>query len=120
MLVIDENILFSKMILQPSRTNSFEKRFLISSGCLSEDSSTAVPYRSRCMIEYKFKGPFVFICYYCSWCGGPKKSLRTSSIVQMIFSCPLRSARVILRNQKFIIGLDSFSNQRFISLALFG
>ena len=26
----------------------------------------------------------------------------------------------ILRNQKFIIGLDSFSNQRLIYLALFG
>ena len=38
-------------------------------------------------------------------CGGPKKSPRISSIVQVIFS--LRSFEVsedILRNQKFIIG----------------
>ena len=40
-------------------------------------------------------------------CGGPKKSPRTSSIVQIIFS--FRSFEIsegILRNQKFIIGLD--------------
>ena len=38
-------------------------------------------------------------------CGGPKKSPRTSSIVQVIFS--FRSFEIsedILRNQKFIIG----------------
>ena len=47
-------------------------------------------------------------------CGGPKKSPHTSYIVQIIF--PVWSFEIsegILRNQKFIIGLDSFSNQRF-------
>ena len=46
-------------------------------------------------------------------CGGPKKSPRTSSIVRIIFffwSSEINEG--ILRNQKFIIGLDSFSNQR--------
>ena len=64
---------------------------------------------------------FIYICYYCSWCcvscGGPKKSPRTSSIVQIIFSFPFWPFEIsegILRNQKIIIGLDSFSNQRLI------
>ena len=36
-------------------------------------------------------------------CGGPKTSPRTSSIMQIIFSFGLlKSARVFLRNQKFI------------------
>ena len=51
---------------------------------------------------------------------GPKKSPRTSSIVQIIFS--FRSFEIsggILRNQKIIIGLDSYSNQRLIYLAPF-
>ena len=53
--------------------------------------------------------------------GGPKKSPCTSSIVQIIFSFwSFEISEGILRNQKFIIGLDSFSNQRFIYLALFG
>ena len=46
-------------------------------------------------------------------CGGPKKSPRTSSIVQIIFSFwSFEISKGILREQKFIIGLDSFSNQR--------
>ena len=47
----------------------------------------------------------------CHSCGGPKKT-HSSSIVQIIFS--FWSSEIsdgILRNQKFIIGLDSFSNQ---------
>ena len=48
-------------------------------------------------------------------CGCPKKSPRTSSIVQILFS--FRSFGIsegILRNQKIIIGLESFSKkQRF-------
>ena len=45
-------------------------------------------------------------------CGGPKKSPRTSSIVQIIFSFwSFEISEGILRNQKLIIGLDSFSNQ---------
>ena len=50
----------------------------------------------------------------------PKKSPRTSSMVQIIFS--FRSFEIsggILRNQKFIIGLYSFSNQYLIYLDLF-
>ena len=54
-------------------------------------------------------------------CGGPKKSPRTSSIVQIIFSFwSFEIIEGILRNQKIIIGLDSFSNPRLIYLAPFG
>ena len=43
-------------------------------------------------------------------CGGPKKSPRTSSIVQIIFSLwSFEISEGILRVQKIIIGLDSFS-----------
>ena len=48
-----------------------------------------------------------------SW-GGPKKCPRTSYKVQILFS--FRSFDIsesILRNQKIIIGLESFSKQRF-------
>ena len=45
-------------------------------------------------------------------CGGPEKSTRVSSIVQIIFSCwSFEISEGILRNKKIIIGLDSFSNQ---------
>ena len=48
-------------------------------------------------------------------CGDPKKSPRTSSIVQIIFSfLSFEICEGILRNQKIIIGFDSFSNQRLI------
>ena len=54
-------------------------------------------------------------------CGGPKKSPRTSSIVQIIFSFwSFEISEDILRNQKFIIGLDSFSNQRSMYSDPFG
>ena len=44
-------------------------------------------------------------------CGGPKKSPRTSSIVQVIFSFwSFEISEEILRNKKLIIGQDSFSN----------
>ena len=47
-------------------------------------------------------------------CGGPKKSPRTSSKVQIIFSFwSFEISEGILRNQKIITGLESFSNQRF-------
>ena len=53
-------------------------------------------------------------------CGGPKKTPRTSYIVQIIFSFwSFEISGGILRNQKIIIGLDSFSNQRLIYLAIF-
>ena len=52
-------------------------------------------------------------------CGGPKKSPRTSSIVQIIFSFWSEIKEDILRNQNIIIGLDSYSNQRSIYLATF-
>ena len=48
-------------------------------------------------------------------CGGPKKSPRTSSIVQIIFSFWSFDIREgSLRNQKIINGLDSFSKQHLI------
>ena len=54
-------------------------------------------------------------------CGGLKKSPRTSSVVQIIFSFwYFEISEGILRNEKIIIGLDSFSNQRLIYLAQFG
>ena len=54
-------------------------------------------------------------------CGGPKKSPRTSSIVQIIFSFwSFEISEGMLRNFKFIIGFDLFANQRFLYLALFG
>ena len=47
--------------------------------------------------------------------GGPKKSPRTSSIVQIIFSFwSFEISQGILRYQKIVIGLDSFSNQSFL------
>ena len=53
-------------------------------------------------------------------CGGPKMSPRTSSIVQIIFSFwSFEISKGILRNQKFITGLDLFSNQRLIHLVPF-
>ena len=53
-------------------------------------------------------------------CGGPKKSPRTPSIVQIIFSFwSFEISEIILRNQKIIIRLDSFTNQRLIYLAPF-
>ena len=52
--------------------------------------------------------------------GGPKKSPRTSSIVQVIFSFWSFEIREdVLRNQKFIIGKDSFSYQCLIYLVPF-
>ena len=50
-------------------------------------------------------------------CGGRKTFPRTSTIVQFIFHfwC-FEISEHILRNQNFIIGLDSYSRQRFIYL----
>ena len=54
-------------------------------------------------------------------CGGPKRSPRTSTIVQIIFFFwSFEISEGILRNQNFVIGLNSISNQRFIYLSLFG
>ena len=45
-------------------------------------------------------------------------SPRTSSIVQILFSFwSFETGGGFLRNQKFLIGLDSFSNQRFMCMA---
>ena len=53
-------------------------------------------------------------------CGSHKKSPRTSSIVQAIFSFwSFEISEDILRNQKLIIGQDSFSNQRLVYLVPF-
>ena len=54
-------------------------------------------------------------------CGGPKKSPRTSSIVQIIFSFwSFEISGGILTNQKIINGLDSFFKQYLMFLASFG
>ena len=67
------------------------------------------------------KGLFAFTTAGVVPCGGPKKSPCTSFIVQIIFYFgSFEISGGIMRNQKFIIGLDSFSNQRLIYLALFG
>ena len=53
-------------------------------------------------------------------CGGPKKSPRSSAIVQIIFYVwSFEISEGILRNQKFI-SLDSFTNQRLMYLVPFG
>ena len=53
-------------------------------------------------------------------CGGPKNSPRTSSTLQIIFSVwSFEISEGVLRNQKIIVGLDSFSNLRLIYLAPF-
>ena len=52
-------------------------------------------------------------------CGGPKKSPRILSIVQIIFSFwSFDISESILRNPKFIIGLDSLTNVLYIWLCL--
>ena len=49
------------------------------------------------------------------------KVYRTSSLVQIMFSFwTFEISDGVLRNQKIIIGLDSFSNQQLIYLAPFG
>ena len=54
-------------------------------------------------------------------CGGRKTTPRTSSIVQILFSVwSFEISEGIQRNQNIIIGLDSFSNQRFRYLVPFG
>ena len=53
--------------------------------------------------------------------GDPKKSPRTSSIVQIVFSYwSFEICEDILRNHKFIIGLDSFSKQCLMYLVPLG
>ena len=50
-------------------------------------------------------------------CGSPKKSPRTVSIVQIIFSVwSFKISEGILRNKKIIFGLDSISNPMLIFL----
>ena len=50
-------------------------------------------------------------------CGGRKTSPCTSTIVQFIFHVwSFEISEHILRNQNLIIGLDSYSRQRFIYL----
>ena len=53
-------------------------------------------------------------------CGGPKKSPRTSSIVQVMFSFwSFEISEYILRHQNLFIGQDSFSNECLIYLVPF-
>ena len=62
------------------------------------------------------KGSVLFLFAITAAGGGPKTSPRTPSIVQIIFSFWPFEIREedILRNEKIIIGLDSYSNQRSI------
>ena len=54
-------------------------------------------------------------------CGGPEKFPRNSSIVQIILSVwSFEISEGILRIQKIIIGLDSFSSLYLLYLAQFG
>ena len=54
-------------------------------------------------------------------CGGPRKSVRTSSVVRILFFFwSFEISEGILRNKKIMTSLDSFSNQRLIYLTLFG
>ena len=54
-------------------------------------------------------------------CGGPKKSPRSSSVMQIIFSCwSFEISEGILRKPKIIICYDSFSTQRLICFPPFG
>ena len=54
-------------------------------------------------------------------CGDPKKSLRTSSIVQIKFLLwSFEISKGILSNQKIITGVISFSDQRLMYFAPFG
>ena len=75
-------------------------------------------YRFGTISDIKYLAGFIIKSWVKDACGGPEKSPRTSSIVQIIFffwSFVIRWG--ILRNQKFNIGLDSFSNQSLIHLA---
>ena len=53
-------------------------------------------------------------------CGGPKKSPRSSSIVQIFSFWSFEISEGVLRNQKTIIGLFQFFSQCLIYLAPFG
>ena len=80
----------------------------------SEANQTIVVF--PCTLQYTPKSRFSLLILFAITaagvvpCGGPKKSPRTSSIVQIIFFCWSFEIRVgILGNQKLLIGLDSFS-----------
>ena len=68
------------------------------------------------------KRTFVFLFAFTAagvvQCGGRKTSSRTSTIVQFIIFhfCPFEISEHILRNWILIIGLDSYSRQRFFYL----
>ena len=89
-------------------------------------SSELFQYRSCILCNTELKDlSFVFLFAITATgvvpCGSPKMSPRTSSIVPIIFSFwSFEISEGILRNQKIIIGLDSFSNQSLIYFALFG
>ena len=75
----------------------------------------SVPVNSSCHIGTLHPFLFAITAAGVVPCGGRKKSPRTSSIVQIIFSFwSFDISEGIFRNQKIINGLDSFSNQRLI------
>ena len=77
------------------------------------------------IVLHKIKGYVLFLFAITAAgvvpCGDPKKCPHTSSIVHIIFSfLSFVISEGILRNLKIIIGLDSFSDQRFMYLVPFG
>ena len=77
--------------------------------------STFLRMCSLLLKERTFVFLFAFTAVGVVQCGGRKTSPRTSTIVQFIFHCwSFEISEHILRNQNLIIGLDSYSRQRFI------
>ena len=79
--------------------------------------STFLRMCSLLLKEHIFVFSFAFIAAGVVQCGGRKTSHRTSTIVQFTFPFwPFEISEHILRNQNLIVGLDSYSRQRFIYL----
>ena len=79
--------------------------------------STFLRMCSLLLKEHMFVFLFAFTAAGVVQCGGRKTSPRISTIVQFIFRFwSFEISEHILRNQNLIIGLDSYSRQRFIYL----
>ena len=79
--------------------------------------STFLRMCSLLLKEHIFVFLFAFTAAGVVQCGGHKTSPRTSTIVQFTFRFWFfEISEHILRNQNLIIGLDSYSRERFIYL----
>ena len=79
--------------------------------------STFLRMCSLLLKEHIFVFLLAFIAAGVVLYGGRKTSPRTSTIVQFIFHVwSFEISEDVLRNQNLIIGLDSYSRQRFIYL----